>query len=125
MAPRFAILSRFSGFPQGTHRFGRQDGCHVPASWIGGVVRKTIVALAALLVLVSGAVAWAHTGTPATRRGRSDREELERILADLVATGIITQEKSDTIVSVLEEIRVADRPAGPGWACTPAKRMAG
>ena len=32
VAPRFATLSRFSGFPQGIHRFGMQDGRHVPAS---------------------------------------------------------------------------------------------
>ena len=85
-------------------------------------MRKIVVVLTGLLVLVSGAVAWAHTGTSATRRGRSDGEELEGILADLVETGIITQEKSDTIVSVLEEIRVAELPAGPGSACTHAKR---
>ena len=88
-------------------------------------MRKIVVVLAGLLVLVSGAVAWAHTGTPATRRGRSDGEELEGILADLVATGVITQEKSDTIVSALEDIRVADHPAGKGAACTSTKRMAG
>ena len=35
-------------------------------------------------------------------------------------TGIITQEKSDTIVSVLEEIRVADRPHRTGDPLEPA-----
>ena len=84
-------------------------------------MRKKIIRLGALIALVFGAVAWAHTGQAGPR---GTIRMLEPALADLAENGAITQEQSASRVAALDEKTAAEHSPGAGSACAHARRPA-
>jgi hypothetical protein len=68
-------------------------------------MRKTIFAVAALLVIGIGTVAMASGGEESEQEETNDDRAgiVEQVLTDLVTDGTITQDQSDAILEALEE----------------------